>query len=158
MKCGLIVILVSIFCVCQASAETAPVPIDALEWFEGCTQITQPANGMIMDTNCADLAAQYCVIGRLKDRRIQCLADLSEHMVSLSAAIKDSVPPTIEGSTWQQRSYERMYLQLAEDVFEVCDASPTEEIPPDAWCDLYLNAGDWVKWRSLQRLTLEVKQ
>ncbi len=142
----------------EAVTEIAPMPINVLEWFDGCAQLTQSSNGMVMDINCADLAIEYCTTGRAEDKRLQCLANLSEHIVSLSTAIKNDLPQKIEGSSWATRNYERKYSELVEDVFGVCDASPIEGVPLDMWCNIYLTTGDWVQWRYLQRLTLEVKQ
>ncbi|WP_171178316.1 hypothetical protein [Ruegeria sp. HKCCD8929] len=158
MKYFLVAISFSMSFVCKANAETDPLPIDVIDWFDGCAQLTQIGNGMVMDINCADLAVQYCVAGRTKDKQLQCLTDFGDHVVSVSLAIKDRIPQRIEGSTWTARNYERKYRQLVEDVFDVCDASPIDEIPIETWCDIYLKTGDWVQWRYLQRLALEVKE
>ncbi|MEW2917744.1 hypothetical protein AB1A64_11790 [Ruegeria sp. ANG10] len=143
---------------CQALAENSPVPVDVLAWFEGCTQLTQPANGMFMDTNCADLAIQYCVIGRARDKQQQCFVEFSKQVSLLSGKIRDDLPLSINGTTWRARGYERTYRQLVEDVFDVCDSSPVADISPDVWCDAYLKTGEWLQWRSLERIADEVQQ
>ncbi len=158
MKNSLILLCLSMSGACQARAETAPVAVDVLKWFDGCAQLTQPALGMVMDVNCSEMAMQYCMTGRPKAEWPKCLADLSEHMVSQSTSIRASIPQSIKGTTWQARSYARRYQRLVEDVSDFCDSSPIDEIPPDAWCDFYLKTDDWVQWRSLQRLALETKQ
>ncbi|WP_131726262.1 hypothetical protein [Ruegeria denitrificans] len=111
---------------------------------------------MTMDTNCISIAVDYCTIGRVVEERVQCLVRLTEHVDALSTEIKTTVPKSIGKSGRAARSYERQYLQLVEGVSDVCDASSSEEIPPDTWCEMHLNAGSWVNWRHLQRLAGEV--
>ncbi|MBO9446462.1 hypothetical protein [Ruegeria sp. R14_0] len=142
--------------VCTVRAESSGNPIEVLEWFDGCALLTQHNNGMTMDTNCIGIAVDYCTIGRVVEERLQCLVSLSEHVDAVSAEIKTTVPQSIGTSGSAARRYERQRLQLVEGVFDVCDASPSEEIPPDTWCEMYLSAGNWVNWRHLQRLADEV--
>lgn len=143
---------------CAAHAKGSNNPISVLDWFDGCSLLTQPKNGMIMDTNCVSTAVDYCTTGRMASERVQCLVTLSEHVGELSTEIESKLPKSIGEVGRAARSYERMYIQLTEKVFDVCDASPSEEIPPKTWCDMYLNAGRWVQWRQLQRLVDEVAQ
>ena len=152
MKYLMFVLSLTIANVCSAQADSSRNPISVLEWLDGCALLTQPDNGMTMDTNCISIAVDYCTIGRIVEERVQCIVELSKHVDALSTKIQNTVPNSIGESGRAARSYERRYFQLVEGVFDVCDASPSEEIPPDTWCEMYLSAGDWVQWRHLQRL------
>ncbi len=153
LACALSLVLSS---VCPAHAESTDKPISVLKWFNGCALLSQPENGMTMDTNCVSTAVEYCTIGRVEEVRVQCLVELSEHVGGIWKEMESNLPESIGGTGWVARNYERKYLRLVQGEFDVCDASPREEIPSDTWCKMYLNAGRWVEWRHLQRLADEV--